>query len=164
MARSGVKITTKDRGYRKFVRELKKSGRLVVDVGVVGPRAAALKVGSDGSPTTVAEVASYHEFGRGVPERSFIRSTVDKETSKIRQMQRRLARGVLQRKVTELRALEILGMQIASDIKATIEANVPPPLAESTKRRRKGGADVSHVALIDTGQMKNAVTFDVRAE
>lgn len=159
MARSGVKVTTKDRGYRKFIRDLKNSGRWVVDVGVVGPEASATREGG----VTNAELASYHEFGRGVPERSFIRSTVDKEQSRIRQMQRRLARGVLQRKVTELRALEILGMQIASDIKGTIESNIPPEIKESTKRRRKGGADVSHVALIDTGQMKNAVTFDVRA-
>lgn len=150
-----VRIRDTDRGYRKLMQRLRREAKRkhIVRVGVMGPEG---QQEHKGSGTTVVEVASYHEFGRGVPERSFIRSTVDENEPKYRGLLRRIGVGIVQGKVTAKKGLNILGLQIVSDIQGKIESNIPPKLHPSTVAQ-KG----SSVALIDTGQLKNSVVHQV---
>jgi len=149
-----TEIRDRDRGWKKLGRMLKKQSfrRPHVNVGVLGPEATAAHAHGE---LTVVEVASFHEFGRGNnPERSFIRATVDGNSSKYVQLVRKLAADVVAGRITEKRALEVIGQRVESDIKTRIEDGIPPPLAEVTIAR-KG----SSKQLIDTSQMKNSVTY-----
>jgi hypothetical protein len=64
----------------------------------MGSEAAEKKTG--GSGLTVAQVASYHEFGLGVPRRSFIRDYVDQDAEQIRQRLRKVAKDVGEGRLT----------------------------------------------------------------
>ena len=150
-----VRIRDKDRGYKRLLRRLRDStGRRVVNVGIMGKEAAAPR---DGGVTNV-QVATFHEFGIGVPERSFIRAGVDENRRQIAVLQTRLAKGVVQGKLTQTKALEILGLDVRGKMQRKIESNIPPRLKQATIDR-KG----SSVALIDTGQLVNSITFEVGA-
>lgn len=106
-----------------------------------------------GAGLTVAEVGALHEFGtRTIPQRSFIRGWFDERQDFIRATLRSQMALVLQGKLS----LETAGNRIAlaceGDVKRRIAAGIEPPLAQSTIDR-KG----SSRALVDTGQLRNAV-------
>lgn len=127
-----------------------------VRVGVQGQEASAGKTGPDGGAgLTVAEVASFHEFGLGVPRRSFIADyadeTMDRQRERLRVIARRVGRGAPLE--TEL---DRLGLRIVGEIQARISKNIPPKLADSTRDRKN-----SSVALINTGQLRSSITHRV---
>lgn len=72
-----------------------------------------------------------------------------------------------------LRAMNVAGLQAVSAVRRYLTAGVPPPLAASTvrrRRRRSKGSSYLRVAtspsqttpLVDTGQLRQAVTYVVR--
>lgn len=99
-------------------------------------------------------IAIYHEFGtRNIPQRSFLRSTYDEKLEENNQFIKKLHSKVLDQKMTIEQALNILGLRVQSQIRAKIRSNIPPPV------QRNGG---NATALIDTGQMINAITHQVK--
>lgn len=150
------RIIDRDKGYRGLFRRVAEAHTTVVVVGVQGEKERR----GVGGPTN-AQLATWHEFGTldgHIPERSFIRSTINEHSDKYRALVRRVAAGILIGRFTERQALSLVGEQVASDIKSRIEAGIPPPNAESTVAQ-KG----SSKPLIDTGQMRNAITYKIRA-
>jgi hypothetical protein len=147
----------KDRGWKRLRRELRKSIRKPhVVVGIFGDAASEPKQKSP--KLTNAQVASVHEFGLGnVPERSFIRGTVDERAKGISRIARKGARAVLAGTATTRFALEVLGIFVQGAIRRRISRGIPPPLKEATKRR-KG----SSMPLIDTGQLRGSIDYEVR--
>lgn len=152
------KITDRDRGLKKLLetmRRMKRKGPVVL-VGVFGdtkPRA-----GKPGDPVTNVAIAQWHEFGTTtIPERSFIRSTIDKRRVELGQFCAALGGRVVDGHVTPAAALEAIGLKASSMMRDTIRARIPPPLADATLLR-KGG---KHVPLIDTGALLNAITYKV---
>jgi len=110
------------------------------------------------SGLTVGEVAVFNEFGTttGIPERSFIRSTFDANKEAYKELSADLKRKVLKRNMTTKRAMGLLGQKMKADIIKKIDSNIPPQNSEET-RAKKGS---SHT-LIDTGQMRQSVTYEV---
>lgn len=109
---------------------------------------------------TVVEIATVHEFGGGhVPERSFLRAFVEQYEADLRELLRRLLLGVTQGIMTRDEALERFGVFVVNKIKERIAAGIEPALAESTLASK--GPD-KFVPLINTGQMRNSVTFRVK--
>lgn len=105
------------------------------------------------APKTVAEVANDHEFGIGVPERSWLRAYVDAAQEEIRRdLSQAMAKVVAGEWDTE-RALEIVGMKHVAKIQERIRNGIEPPNSPVTIAR-KG----SSVPLIDTGQFRSAIT------
>ena len=180
-------ITDRDRGYRKLMRRagvtpsssgkkgalgglgkasLKGGGifgqRRVVKVGIQGAEATETVEGDD---ITTVVLAAVHEFGRldgTIPERSFIRATVDRNRAKYVALIKRLARLVLFGKLTDKKALAIIGERVASDIKAAFEQGLSPDLADSTKaRKEREGKPPPYKPVLDTGHLKNSVTYVV---
>lgn len=144
----GFKITDVDKGYKKRVAELTTKGQPYVKVGVFG--ANADKSYDDG--TTVGDVATFHEFGLGVPERSFIRSWADENQDKVKAfIKEQKAKGT-----SDDQTLERVGLLAVGGIQEKIASNIPPPLAASTIAR-KG----SSTALIDTGQLRASISYEV---
>ena len=176
-----------DRGWKAIMREIKKfkDYDFVVDVGLVGKEAGQVHAeeGFGGKafigtqePLTNAKLASFHEFGTvaggsarsggsvlHVPERSFIRSTIDEKQNQITRLFERVAGAVLGLHMTWERGFGIIGVQVTNWIKAKIRKGIPPPLMPATiaARKRQFGK-ASSKPLIASGQLLGAITHEVR--
>jgi len=151
-------VTDTDRGLARVAARI--AGKLRVRVGIL---ADAPKKGHDGGDgggkASLLEVAAIHEFGApgaGIPQRSFLRGGVDANEQEIRKLQAAQARRIIEGKVQPRMAMEQLGARIAGLVKKFMASNIPPPLAAETIER-KG----SSVALIDTGQLRSSITYQV---
>jgi hypothetical protein len=155
------KVTDRDRGWERLTRELRGAKGLVGKSGVVGPKAAAERKLDDGRTVTNAELAMIHEFGDGVPERSFIRKPFDDNRQKYESRLALYARRVYAGAMKVERAVGLVAAEMSSDVKKYIVngPGVPPPNAPATIAK-KG----SSRPLVDTAQMKNAVTWAVVRE
>lgn len=110
--------------------------------------------------------ASVHEFGApsvGIPERSFLRATLDdKRTEIVRRAERAMDRVIADitrdkpADAAATRELNLLALFVVKAVRERIRSNIPPPLAESTI-----AAKGSSIALIDTGRMIQAITHRV---
>ena len=155
-----AKFTDTDLGADALARWMRDAGRKTVRVGVLSDSPKRERDGETGALSLV-EVAAVHEFGApsaGVPQRSFVRATVDAESAEITRLQETLGAQMLNGQVTEDQALSLIGAKVASMMQARITTNIPPPLKPETVDR-KG----SSVALVDTGQLKASITFAVES-
>jgi len=105
---------------------------------------------------TVASIGFKHEFGVGVPERSFLRATRKAKQTDITGMTRKLVKAILNGDMEEAKALGLLGQFTADLVKQRIVALKRPPNVTATILA-KGSSN----PLIDTGQMKNSITYKV---
>lgn len=146
------KSTIQDKGRPKFLRFVNGvSGGAAVLVGIQGKEAQASH--EEGARETVGEIASRHELGLGVPERSWLRAWVDENQKTIREDLRKVMRQVLRGKMTKEQGVEILGLKYVGAIQTRISNGIQPANAPSTIAR-KG----SSTPLIDTGQLRSAIT------
>lgn len=188
---SGIKLTISERGkgLAELKRELKKLGRSpYVKVGVVG-KAAQQK--HKGAPLSMVELAATHELGnpkRGIPERSFLRSTFTKNKAAYEKMLRSLVVQYITEKISVERLLGLIGAKVSADVKATIVGGKPlaPPLSprtiEEKKKRAKAAAQqkggklrdakgkffstkgLGLRPLVDTGQLLGSLSWEVVAK
>lgn len=138
-----------------------------------GVKNAHVKVGvlsgeTEDGDFSLAELAAVHEFGApsvGIPERSFIRSTFRERASELKVVTEHAAKSVLEGKSVH-DALARLGLWGATAVKAQItDHRVVPPTSDATNRRknRRAGQDATAATttLLDTGQLKNAISYEV---
>lgn len=155
-----VKVRDTDHGYRKMRANLKQASKGGgVSVGIHAQEGAGEHKSKepDASPVTVLDVALWNEFGLGVPERSFLRAWVDENASQNREKLRKAMLLVVRGERTLEQALDLIGLSMQGGLQQKIAAGVPPPNAPETVAR-KG----SSTPLIDTGQLRQSVTFLVR--
>lgn len=142
-----------DHGADAVLRVVSKRKLGSVSVGVLGP--AANEQHGEGELTT-AQIAEIHEFGLGVPRRSFILDWANENEPAIKKKMADLFRPVLLGKRTTEQAYALFGVWAQGQIQARISAGIDPPLAASTIAR-KG----SSKPLIDTGQLRTSISFKV---
>jgi len=146
------RVIVKDLGFKKVMAELQKAGGTHITVGVH----ADAKPRKDGGPLAVL-VAAANEFGTDtIPERSFMRSTIDSRRQDIALLTTKLLGQVADGKTLVADASGIIGLWVSNAIKKTITDLSEPPNAPSTIAR-KGSSN----PLIDTGQMRASITFAV---
>lgn len=149
-----AKIKVRDLGMTAILRELHKVGGVHITVGVHGD---AKPRSGDGADQVL--VAAANEFGTSdghVPERSFIRSTIDARRSQIGALTSNTLGKVADGKQTAKDAAGVVGLFVENAIKKTITVLSDPPNAPSTIAR-KGSSN----PLIDTGQLRQAITHKV---
>lgn len=154
-----LKVIEKDLGWRGIARGVATINGATVRAGLVGEKAA--KVHED-STMTNAEIGTVHEFGApaaNIPERSFLRSTFRKNKDKYNRLMGALAAAVYSARAGSKGALALLGATMVSDIKATIRAGIPPPLAAATVARRSKRKKDREIPLIDTREFINAISY-----
>lgn len=150
-----ARVVVRDRGAKSVVKSLTQKDKRVVDVGILGDKAGAPAEGG----LTVAQVAEFHEFGLGVPQRSFLRAWADAEVAKIDRVMGKLVRRTLTSGLTRAQALEQLGLWAVGQVQGFISGGrVEPALSERTVK-----AKGSSVPLIDTGQLRSSITYEVRS-
>jgi len=165
MAGSKIKIT--DKSSTKDWKTVYGKGKASVTVGVLDSKGGSEKA-SKGN-ITLSELAAIHEFGLGgLPERSFIRSYFDAHTKDLiamvaKLMAKAIAKATASGKpITDEQRKGILGI-VGAYAKGQIQARIsnkeiqPQKLADSTIER-KG----SSVALIDTGQLRSSIDYEVK--
>ena len=121
------------------------------------------------SEYTTVQVGAVHEFGCDtagknhnivIPQRSFLRSTVDAETAKISEMMdNAISDGIKYGREGAKSALAKIGVYVSDAVKKRIADGIDPANVAST-RARKG----SSKPLVDTGHMRNSITFKVRPD
>lgn len=158
-----ARVTDTDRGARALAESLRALGKARVRVGVLAdaPKKTGTRTGKRGrqiqQAATLAEVAAAHEFGTAtIPQRSFIRATVDLKAGEIGALQEKLAAQVAEGKITPEVAMERLGAAAQGMVQVRIAEGIGPALAPATVARK--GSDKQ---LVDTGQLRSSVTYQV---
>ncbi len=150
-------VTDRDTGYRDLVRALGELGGPVVLVGI---REAKGSVVTEDGGDTVAGYATKNEFGSGrVPERSFLRSTVDANEARYAEELAAAIGKVVDGSAGVGQAFGVVGAKVARDVQQKIRDTHDPPNAPRTIRM-KGS---SH-PLIDTGRMLQSIDYEVRLQ
>lgn len=107
---------------------------------------------------TVGDIGTFHEFGtQTVPQRSFVRGWFDERQDFIASTLRTQLAAVVAGKRPIEQAAERVALAVEGDMKQRILENIPPPLSPVTVKR-KG----SSLALVDTGQLRNAIRAIVK--
>jgi hypothetical protein len=144
----------------KRVREAARTGGAHVRVGVLASQGGGGTT-EDGKITMV-ELAAIHEYGSpaaGIPQRSFIRRALAWNSGPwLPAFVSKLAKGVLVGKMSEERALEILGARAVAEVKKTITGSeIPPPLRPATI-----AAKGSSRPLVDSGRLLGSISYEVK--
>lgn len=147
-----ARITDTDKGLAAVAQRM--IGKRRVRVGVLSDAPAGH------GDVSLLEIAVINEFGApgaSIPQRSFIRATIDANIDKIRQVQAMLAKQIVAPNgIDGETAMKRLGAFVAGLIKQRIAQGIPPANAPATVER-KG----SSTTLVDTGQLRSSVTFQV---
>ena len=148
-------ITRTDAGaLARIVANVRSMGLNKVEVG--------LPSGGQHSDTSLSmhELGMVHEYGsptRNIPARPFIAPPIKDNVEKYKSMMRDQALKLIFRRTTLHNALSLVGEAGKADIqKYMLSANFAPLSAATIER--KG----SSKPLIDTGQMRNAITYEVK--
>ncbi|KGE80137.1 hypothetical protein [Agrobacterium pusense] len=125
---------------------------------ITGPKRVKVGFPAGEADGGVIERAVWQEFGtrRGIPERPFMRNAMRANQSKYRNALKASAAKILRGEASLPIVMAKLGIAAQGDIQAEITSLMTPPLAPSTIAK-KG----SSKPLIDTGEMRGAVTFKV---
>ena len=152
-------VTVKDGVWRALLKRTADLHSVRARVGVLASKGGDVK--HEGSDLTLVELAAIHEFGAPaahIPERSFIRSTFYvRRVNALRALCERLTKEVISGHMPARRAVGLLGTWAATECRTTItEIDIPPPLADATVQ-----AKGSSKPLVDTGQLLNAITWEL---
>ena len=149
-------VTDRDLGWKKIKREMARATQLEVAVGILEGS------GSNEDGTSIAEYATYNEYGtENIPSRPFMRTAFDENVGDIARDMEAQSNALVTGARTARQALTIIGQKQADRIKNTITGrDFLPKLADSTIRAKKG----STKTLVDTAALTNAVQPSVRAK
>lgn len=153
-------IREDDPKWQSFIGRMHELSRSSVNVGVLGSGKAN---DSHGDGVSVVDVATWNEFGvivNGkvhIPERPFLRGTIDKKHRQITQFAQTEILGVAAGKKSPDDAYERVGLFTVSAVQERIADGIPPVNADSTIERK--GSDKP---LIDTGQLRSSITHEVK--
>ena len=116
MARS--RVTERDHGATDLVKAME--GQMSVKVGIMAEKGSAPKKGGDSkslTDNTVLEVASQHEFGIGVPKRSFIAGYTDESEEQLFQWLELISKQVAKGDVTKQAGAGRFGDKVVGEMK-----------------------------------------------
>lgn len=133
-----------------------------IKLGVLGQNTPV----SGESGITMVELAIIQELGSpaaGVPERSYIRSTLLAKKSEIVAFQGKIVQAVILKRITPEQALNMFGAFMVGLVRATIrnrETTGPEDQANAPSTIAKKGSDTP---LIDEGKLIGAISFEVQS-
>lgn len=103
--------------------------------------------------TSVIMVGTVHEFGspaRNIPQRSYLRSTVESNKRSYKDMFKKLSIRIIKGQITKKEALGLVGLQVQTDVRQKITDIKEPAL-----KSREGNP------LVDTGHLRQSITYEV---
>jgi hypothetical protein len=150
------KVEDRDRGFAALLKRAGSAGGLALTVGI--HEADGNEEHGDNPGVSIATVGAFHEFGLGHnPRRSFIADWADENEDANRERLRKMADAIVRGAIPSGDvALERLGNLFVGEIQKRMAEGIDPPLDPKTIAR-KG----SSTPLIDTGQLRSAITYKV---
>ena len=106
---------------------------------------------------TVASIGFNNEYGVGVPERSFMRSTIHAKKKEIISLQKKLLKQIVKGEMKVETGLGIVGEFMADAITLKIIALRTPPNSPAWIKE-KGS---SNPLIGKTGQLRDSITYEV---
>jgi len=170
MPEGGVHVTKKDR-TADILKGITELARTKVLVGIPEENTDR----QDG-PATNALLGYVHEFGspaRNIPPRPWLIPGAQNGLPQALDLMKTTAQAGLSGNATAVyRGLNAVGLTLQNTVRARISSNIPPPLAPSTianRRRRSTGSAYRRKAttasdtttLIDTGQLRNSISYTI---
>lgn len=152
-------FTDRDHGYKQLLTAFKAfagTGGQPPQI-VVGVREGA---GAEADGTSLVLVAAVNEFGSSdghVPERSFLRSTIDENRAAYETDMGKALVQVILGKGSLRTEFGKVGAKVAGDVQRKITTLDTPPNAPSTIRQ-KGSSN----PLIDSGALRAAIDFELK--
>ena len=153
-----VHVRDRDNGLAAHKKRFAHGAR--VTVGIHEAEGSEGKKEPEGtSRTSLIEVAEAHEFGLGVPQRSFVAGAVDDNES---EFQTKLTEGL---KASAQpggcgpeQTLERFGLYVVGVMQQRIADGIEPELAEKTKRQKqRRTGEAKDTPLILTGQLRSSI-------
>lgn len=153
---------TRDSGLLNRIASVARSATSKIEVGYFGNamHKPSITDGSDGqkeSSISIKDLAAIHELGLGVPKRAFVGPALKKNRLKYIKYIGKQLTPIVRRRQTMNAAWQTVGMMAVADVQEYMITAKFTPLAASTIAR-KG----SSKPLIDTGQMRQAITYRVK--
>lgn len=147
--KSKVKVK---KGINRAVKDLDKLGKKLKGTDRVK---VGLPKNSNAYPdgTSVIRVGAIHEFGdpeRGIPQRSFLRSTLNDKQRSYKALFKKLSKKIIDGSITKDEALKMLGLTLQNDVTSRITGGIDPPL-----KHREG------TPLMDTGHLRQSITYEI---
>lgn len=152
MAKS--QFLTRDQGLGLMLQQIRDAGDLELRVGILTDEQHR-----NGDGLTVADVASINEFGTAdghIPARPAFRQAIASNREAIVARLRTELKAMSEGRQTPRRALSRTGLEIQALIRKRITDLRTPPNAPATAQRKR-----SANPLIDTGQLRQSVSFEV---
>ncbi|MCK5603146.1 hypothetical protein KAR91_14790 [Candidatus Pacearchaeota archaeon] len=146
------KVTRKGPGVKALIKRLRNPGTVEVGIIDAGPHQKS-------EDMTVATIGFVHEFGStdgNILERSFLRSTITGDRKDILALNKKLLKSIINGSMKVPHALGLLGDFVADKVSQKIVKLRTPPNKAATIRA-KGSSN----PLVDTGQLKNSITWEV---
>lgn len=153
-------LTVKDRvpDLLKAVRDLTKT-RVLVGI----PDANA---GRNDGPVSNAVIGYIQEFGspaQNIPERPFLVPGVQSVEEKTVERLKKAGQAALSGDTAAVeQAQHAIGLEAQSAVRAKIQGGPFAPLSERTLARRRARGRTGEKPLVDTGQLRNSVTYVIR--
>ena len=150
-------VTTRDNGLLDRITSIARRYTTKVEVGYFGKMYKPPITRRSARPIALKDLAAIHEFGLGVPKRAFIEPALKENRRKYLMYAGSQITPIIRRKQTIDKAWRGLGVIAVADIQKYMLTASFTPLAPATIKR-KG----SSKPLIDTGQMRQSITFRVK--
>lgn len=143
-----------DRRFREITKRIIEVSNSSVTIGIHND------AGSYPNGEEIVNVAFWNEFGtESIPERSFIRSTIDENRNELRRMTVDFRDDVLGLRITTNKAMKRIGFMIQELIRAKIKELRDPPNVPSVAARKPGGRSDP---LIDSQLLRRSIGFEVQ--
>ena len=110
------------------------------------------------------EIGAIHEFGapsRGIPRRPFLSGAAEAYRNEIATLKAKLAGRFLDGKLSVLQVLGLLGTAHTAQVKRKLTQGPWEALKAATIAARKRRSVGSERPLVDTGQLRNAINYEV---
>ncbi|MBR7998273.1 hypothetical protein [Burkholderia vietnamiensis] len=120
----------------------------------------------DGEPLSNAEIGYILEHGspaNNIPERQHLVPGVQDARPKFEPQLQKGVEAALDGDLEKVnRSLNRAGLAAQNSVRAKINSNIPPKLADSTLAARRRRGVTRENTLVDTGQYRNAITYVIR--
>lgn len=149
-----MSVIDKDKGWKR-IKESFNVADSFVKVGILSSAQAP-----EDSSMTMAKLAAVHEFGspaHNIPDRPFIRQTIDRIKGDIIKFNKNQYDQIIQGKTTVYKALASLGVYVTREMKRQFNIGNFAKNKPATIAAKKG----SSKPLIDTGRLRNSINFEV---
>lgn len=113
----------------------------------------------------LAYILAIHVLGKGVPQRDPLRPTMDRNEEKYARMMRHGLAQILDDQLSIERMLHLVGQAIKGDVQEVFgDKNHLLPNAPATIEAKSTSAGKGDAPLIDTGQLKQSIDYQVDRE